>query len=351
MFETLGFQHVTPLQASVALGLGLGAVYGVLAQRAGFCLRRGLVGDWGECLPALGVWAMALALAIAGTQVAVAAGVVSFDSHRFLAPDLPVVSVLVGGALFGAGMVLSGGCVSRLTVLAGAGNLRAGVVLVVFAIVAHAAMKGVLAPLRSVLGGMTVDTGGVVTLTALPGGSVWIWCLALAAAVLALRSGASQRHLVMAALIGLLVALGWVGTGFVLQDDFDPVPLQSLGFTGPMADTLFWTMAATAIPAGFGTGLAAGAVAGSVAAAICAGEFRWSILEGPRQTGRYLAGAALMGTGGVLAGGCTVGAGLSGVATASIAAVLALTSMAASARIVGRLLAEGPARTGRPTGA
>ena len=345
MFETLGFQDVTPLQASVVLGLVLGAMYGALAQRSGFCLRRSLVGERNECLPALGVWAMALAVAIAGTQGAVAAGVVSFDVHRFLAPDLPVVAVLVGGALFGAGMVLSGGCVSRLAVLSGAGNLRAVLVLVIFAIVAHAAMKGVLAPLRSALAGITVDPGGVA-LTALPGGAVWAWSLALAAAVLALRSGASRRHLVMAALIGLLVPLGWVGTGFVLQDDFDPLPLQSLGFTGPTANTLFWTMAATAIPAGFGTGLLAGVVAGSVAAAVSAGEFRWVSLEGPRQTGRYLAGAALMGTGGVLAGGCTVGAGLSGVSTMSIAAILALTAMVVSARIVGKLLAQEPARTG-----
>ncbi len=347
MFETLGFERVTPLQASVVLGLVLGAVYGVLAQRSRFCLRRSLVGDWSECLPALGVWAMALALAIAGTQGAVAAGVVSFDAHRFLSPDLPLVSVLVGGALFGAGMVLSGGCVSRLTVLAGAGNLRSALVLVVFAVVAYATMKGVLAPLRTTLGDWTVDPGGRVALTALPGGAVWAWGLALAAVVLAFRSGAAPRHLVMGAVIGLLVPLGWIGTGFVLLDDFDPVPLQSLGFTGPTADTLFWTMAATAISAGFGTGLAAGVIAGSAVAAVSAGEFRWSSLEGPRQTGRYMAGAALMGTGGVLAGGCTVGAGLSGVSTASVAAILALTAMAASARITGKVLAEEPVRANR----
>jgi uncharacterized membrane protein YedE/YeeE len=80
-------------------------------------------------------------------------------------------------------------------------------------------------------------------------------------------------------------------------------------------------------------------VAGSVAAAMSAGEFRWVSLEGPRQTGRYLAGAVMMGVGGVLAGGCTVGAGLSGVSTASLAALLALAAMAVSARAVGVLLA------------
>ena len=340
MFESLGFEALTPLGASVLLGLGLGGIYGALAQRSAFCLRRSLVGQWRDCLPALGVWVMGLATAIAGTRLAVAAGLVSFEAHRFLAPDLPVASALVGGALFGAGMVLAGGCVSRLTVLVGAGNLRALLVLLVFAVTAHATMKGVLAPLRETLGAATVPGDGAAALTALPGSEAWPLGLALAAAVLSLRSGARASHLVMACAIGLLVPLGWIGTGFVLLDDFDPIPLQSLGFTGPMADTLFWTVAATSIPAGFGTGLAAGVVAGSLAAALVAGDFRWESLEGPRQTGRYLAGAVMMGVGGVLAGGCTVGAGLSGVSTASFAALLALAAMAASARAAGIVLAR-----------
>ena len=339
MFEALGFEELTPLTASVVLGLVLGILYGALAQRSAFCLRRSLVGRWRDCLPALGVWVMGLATAIAGTRLAVAAGLVSFEAHRFLSPDLPVASVLLGGALFGAGMVLAGGCVSRLAVLVGAGNLRALLVLLVFAVAAHATMKGVLAPLRVALGAAAVDGGGAAAITALPGGEIWPLLLALAAALLALRSGASGAHLAMAAAIGLLIPLGWVGTGFVLLDDFDPIPLQSLGFTGPMADTLFWTVAATSIPAGFGTGLAAGVVAGSGVAARVAGEFRWESLEGPRQTGRYLAGAVMMGVGGVLAGGCTVGAGLSGVSTASLAALLALAAMAATARATAVVLA------------
>ena len=291
MFETLGFEETTPLAASVMLGLVLGCLYGALAQRSAFCLRRSLVGRWRDCLPALGVWVLALAAAIAGTRLAVATGLVSFEGHRFLAPDIPVVSAVVGGALFGTGMVLAGGCVSRLTVLTGAGNLRALLVLVVFAVTAHAAMKGVLAPLREALGAAAVYGGEAPALTSLPGGDAWPLGLAFAAAVLAVRSGARTSHMVMAVAIGLLVPLGWVGTGFLLLDDFDPIPLQSMGFTGPTADTLFWTVAATSIPAGFGTGLVAGVIAGSLAAALATGEFRWESFEGPRQTGRYLAGA------------------------------------------------------------
>ena len=337
MFEELGFEELTPLTASVLLGLALGCAYGALAQRSAFCLRRSLVGQWRDCLPALGTWAMGLACAIAGTRLAVAAGLISFEAHRFLASDLPLASVLVGGALFGAGMVLAGGCASRLTVLVGTGNLRALLVLVVFAVTALAAMKGALAPVRVALGAASVPGAGT-SLAALPGGEIWPLGLAFALVLLALRSAAPASHLAMAGAIGLLVPLGWVGTGFLLLDDFDPIPVQSMGFTGPMADTLFWTVAATSIPAGFGTGLAAGVIAGSLAAALVAGEFRWQSLEGPRQTGRYLAGAVLMGVGGVLAGGCTVGAGLSGVSTASLAALLALAAMAASTRAVGVML-------------
>ncbi len=340
MYETLGFEILTPIGASVALGLVLGLAYGALAQRSAFCLRRSLVGPWRDCLPALGAFAMALAVAIAGTRLAVAGGLVTFEAHRFLAPEVPVASALLGGALFGAGMVLTGGCASRLTVLTGTGNLRALLVLVVFAVTALATMRGVLAPLRETLGAASVHGGGAAAFTALPGGEVWPLGLALAALLFALRSGASRAHLAMAGAIGALVPIGWIGTGFLLLDDFDPIPLQSLGFTGPNADTLFWTMAATAIPAGFGTGLVAGVLAGSLAASRLAGEFRWVSLEGPRQTGRYLAGAVMMGVGGVLAGGCTVGAGLSGVSTASVAALLALTAMVAAARTFGVALAH-----------
>ena len=340
MFHALGFEELTPLAASVLLGLVLGCAYGALAQRSAFCLRRSLVGRWQNCLPALGAWTMALSVAIVGTQLAVASDLITFEAHRFLAPDLPVVSVLLGGALFGTGMVLTGGCVSRLAVLVGSGNLRALLVLLVFAITAHAAMKGVLAPIRETLHAASVPVESAAAITVLPGGEIWAFGLALVLGIFAIRSGARASHLVMAGLIGLLVPLAWVGTGLVLWDDFDPIPLQSLGFTGPTADTLFWTVAATSIPAGFGTGLLAGVVAGSLLATLVAGEFSWVSLEGPRQTGRYLAGGVMMGIGGVLAGGCTVGAGLSGVSTASVAALLALGAMAISARTAGAILAD-----------
>ena len=330
MFESLGFETLTATQAAVWFALGLGVVFGALAQVTRFCLRRALVGE--DRRQAAGVWLMALAVAVLGTQAAVAQGWVGFGGHRFMAADLPVLAIVAGGLMFGAGMVLTRGCISRLTVLSGSGNLRAALVLLVFAVTAHAAMKGVLAPLRSTLSSITLplETG------ALPGNPlVWMAFIAAAALVFALRSGNRASTLALAALIGALVPLAWVGTGFLLQDDFDPIAMQSLSFTAPASEALFFTVASTAVPANFGAGLIGGVLVGATLAARLSGGFQWQSFESPRQTGRYMAGAVLMGLGGVLAGGCTVGAGLAGVPTLSQAAALALASI-----IVGGLLAQ-----------
>lgn len=337
MFESLGFETLTAPQVAVFFGLGLGVLFGVLAQITRFCLRRAVVGE--DRRSAAGVWLTALAIALLGTQAAVSLGWIGFGDHRFMAAELPVLAIGTGGLLFGAGMVLTRGCVSRLTVLTGAGNLRALTVLLVFAVVVHATLKGVLAPLRTSLGSVTLPLDSA----ALPGHPlIWAGLLALAALAFALRSGNRPGMLVLAALLGALVPLGWVGTGFVLYDDFDPIALESLSFTLPFSEALFYTVASTSISASFGSGLVGGVLVGALVAALLRGQFAWASFDNPRQTGRYLAGAVLMGIGGPLAGGCTVGAGLSGVSTLSVAAVLALGSIVAGALLAHRLLESAP---------
>ena len=190
-----------------------------------------------------------------------------------------------------------------------------------------------------------VNMGDTLGFGALPGGPL-LWTLVLAAAALVIAATSRNRPvmLVLAALLGLLVPLAWVGTGFVLYDDFDPIAMESLSFTSAWADTLFWTIASTSIPAGFGSGLIGGVLVGALIASLAGGRFRWQSFESPGQTGRYMAGAGLMGMGGVMAGGCTVGAGLAGVPTLSFAAVLALGSIAVGALVCDALLGRAPAR-------
>ncbi|MCV2893983.1 YeeE/YedE family protein [Lentibacter sp. XHP0401] len=342
MFESFGFESLTPVQASLYLALALGVAFGVLAEITRFCLRRALVSaDQSERRAAGGVWLMALTVALIGTQAGVSAGLINFDAHRFLASDLPVLAIVLGGLAFGAGMVLTRGCASRLAVLTGSGNLRAGFVLVLFAIAAHATLKGVLAPLSAALASVTLPLGSFTSLAALPGGALpYTGGLALTFFALALRSGASWRNLALAVLIGLIVPAAWLGTGYVLYDEFDPIVAESLSLTAPATATLFWAIASTSIAPGFGVGIVGGILAGAAVSALAFKRFAWVSFESPAQTGRYTLGAILMGVGGVLAGGCTLGAGLSGIPTLGFSAFLALAAIIAGAKIAGRVLNE-----------
>ncbi len=339
MFEALGIDYLTPQQASVFLGLFLGGAFGFLAEITRFCLRRAVAGDAQDRKPAAGVWLVALAAAVLGTQAAVATGLVSFESHRFLTPELPWLAIVIGGLLFGSGMVLTRGCISRLTVLLGSGNLRALTVLLVFAVTAHATLKGILAPLRTTLGSVTVPLGDFTSLAALPGGAlIWTALIVATCATLAVRSGARPLHLGLAALLGLLVPMAWVGTGFVLFDEFDPISMEGLSTTSSSAEGLFWLIASTSIPAGFGTGFIGGIIVGALVSSVASGRFHPQSFGAPGQTARYVGGGVLMGVGGVLAGGCTLGAGLSGVPTLSFAAILAIVSIIAGGAIADRVI-------------
>lgn len=339
MFEELGLENWTPLAASLVFGLGLGAIYGFLAQRSGFCLRNGLVGTGQSRRSGLATWLMALASALVGTQTLIAAGFLDFSGHRFHAPDIAIAAIVAGGLIFGAGMVLTRGCASRLSVLAATGNLRALAVLLVFAVFAHVTLKGILAPFRVWLGSFTLPVGDASVLANWTGGGTfWTGLIVVSILFYAYRSGARWQSLVTGAAIGALVPLGWFGTGFVLFDEFDPIALDSLAFTSASSETLFWGIAGTAIAPGFGVGILSGTLLGSFVSALLGGALKWQGFTSQTSTGRYLTGGAMMGVGGVLAGGCTIGAGLSGVSTLSVSAIIALASIAGGALLTNAFL-------------
>jgi uncharacterized membrane protein YedE/YeeE len=335
-----------PWELHVALGAVLGALFGIAAQVSRFCLRRAVAGEEGERSAAAGVWLTGFAFAILAVQAAAVLGLVDLDGHRWMATDLPVLALVLGGAALGTGMVLTRGCVSRLTVLAASGNLRAVMALVLFAIVAHAMLKGVLAPFRVSLGGIAFESP-IAWLGELPGGpGFWAALIALPLLVFAVRSGARRIDLALGGLIGLVAAAGWAFTSVLLYDEFDPLAVQSVAFTLPWSDTLFWAIASTAIKPTFGVGFVGGVLVGALLSALFRREARLESFESPGQTLRFGLGATLMGIGGALAGGCTVGAGIAGGATLSVAALIALISIAAGAGIANAALRRQAGATG-----
>ena len=331
LLETLEFGGEVRSLHLIA-GLILGLIFGVAAQISRFCLRRAVAGDVSERSSAGAVWLTGLAAAIVGFALAQSFGLVAIEDHRFLSPSLPIAAILIGGLAFGAGMVLTRGCVSRLTVLSGTGNLRAVLVLLTFAVAAHATIKGVLAPVRTSLGSLNVELP-VGSIAELPFGLPGLALVVLLIAGYLIRTARPRTlHVVLGAVVGLVAVAGWMATSVLLFDDFDPLPVQTAAFTLPWTDSLFWVIASTAIPAGFGVGFIGGVLTGSFLSASARGELKLQSFSSGGETLRYIAGGTLMGVGGVLAGGCTVGAGLSGSATGSIAALVALGAIVVGAK-------------------
>lgn len=136
-------------------GLVIGAMFRSFAQRSRFCLRAAVIEFWrAQFGEKLSVWLLAFATAVVTVQLLVLTGVPDSSSARQIAACGSLSEALVGGLLFGAGMIMTRGCASRLLVLLASGNLRALLSGLIFAVAAQAALSGALAPLRETISGL-----------------------------------------------------------------------------------------------------------------------------------------------------------------------------------------------------
>ncbi|MBV0891384.1 YeeE/YedE family protein [Paracoccus sp. Z118] len=340
--------------SAVALGLVLGAVFGAAAGTGRFCLLRGLKGlRPGGDLTALRAFALAMVVALLATQTLNLAGGTDLGAAMPLRASNPWPSMLTGGVIFGLGMVLANACGARALVLLGGGNLRSLLVLLCLGLAAQATLTGVLAPLRMAVQQMgSPSTGSLPQLLASAGLG---FPLALSVAAPALLLGLfalpllrrSPLEAMMAAIVGLTVAGGWWIT-FATDDPFDPRPLTSISFVGPVGESLLWTMLATGRQLGFAVAVIGGTLAGAFAAAILTRSFRPESFGSPRQMLGATFGGVLMGFGGVLALGCSIGQGLSGFSTLSLGSLVALAGIVAGAA-VGLSLFPHPSPAGATT--
>ena len=276
--------------------------------------------------PRLRGFLLAMAVAVIATQALVLAGWLDLSKAVVLPNSLFWVGALLGGALFGVGMTLTGGCGTRLLVLAAGGNLRSVVSFVVFALVAYATVRGILAPARASL----MAAGSIIlpkqTLPLAAGAAVIVLALAFVA-----WHRVPARHLVAGALIGLLVPLGYLATGVLGRDEFEPTTVQSINVTQAGGDALVYLLIWTGAKINFGIAFVAGVLAGAALVAVLGRDFKLVGFEQPADMLRYAAGAAMMGVGGVLALGCTIGNGLTGIASLAPTSFIAVPAMALAA--------------------
>ncbi|GAB1380724.1 YeeE/YedE family protein [Pararhodobacter aggregans] len=317
-------------RAGALFGLLTGMVFGIAAQRSSFCLRaatvefaRGILGG------KVGVWLLTFSTAMVWVQGAQWLGLFDARDARMMGVAGSWSGALIGGLMFGVGMVLARGCSGRLLVLAATGNLRSVVSGLIFAVVAQMSLHGWLAPFRSWLAGLWTTPNGqnlnLLTLIGLPdeAGLVLGLILALVAISVAVRAKMPVATLVFASGVGFAVALGWVLTWTLAEIAWEPVNVTSATFTGPSANTLMFFLEPS--PAlNFDIGLVPGVFLGAFLSALVRREFRFQGFEGEANMRRSMFGAVLMGFGGMLAGGCAIGAGVTGGSIFAATAWLAL---------------------------
>lgn len=328
---------MTPAALSLWAGFAIGLAFGATGQVTGFCLNRGLrgylvAGDGNK----IRAFALALAVAILGAQVADAVGLVDLRRSIYVGESFSWLLLPLGGILFGYGMIAANGCGARALVLLAQGNLRSFVVLVCLGIAAYVVLTGVLAPARTAVAGVTGASlsAGPQSLAYLLASSVsvnvarFVTALVLAGLLLLFAFGdrtfrASRKDVLGGLIIGALIPAGWLATGWLGSDEFDPVPLVSLTFVAPIGDAIQYAMLATGVSLDFGVAVVIGVFIGAFAAALATNSLHLEGFTTAPRMARYMAGGALMGAGGALALGCSIGQGLTGVSTLAIGSFLA----------------------------
>jgi hypothetical protein len=301
---------------------------------------------------------LAAAITTLGFALLSAFGIVRATQTLYASTQWLWLSALVGGGLFGFGMVLSSGCVSKTLVRVGGGNLKALVVVLVTGITGFATLKGLTAVWRvQTVDRVTAQLGAnadVATLLARgsgvsPGSAALMAGGVIGAALLvfALASRESRRPLnvVAGAGVGLLVlAMFWV-TGHLghlaehpqtLEESWlatNSTRAEGLSFVAPTAFALDWVMFFSDAGKRMTVGIVsvAGVILGSAAMALARRSFRWEGFAGTPDLGHHLVGGALMGVGGVTALGCSIGQGVTGISTLSLTSFVAASSMIAGA--------------------
>ena len=143
----------------------------------------------------------------------------------------------------------------------------------------------------------------------------------------------SPRLLASGLAVGAAIAFGWLATGWLADDEFDPTRVSSLTFVAPLGDTILYIATFSGARLNFGIGSVAGVVAGSFAAAMLARGFRWEACDDARELKRHMTGALLMGIGGVMSMGCTIGQGLTAFSTLAVSAPITMLAIACGARL------------------
>lgn len=334
----------------VLLGLAIGLVLGWVSRFSNFC-TVGAISDWyasGD-QTRLRMWMLAIATAMIGTQTLILGDLIVTKDSFYVTQPIYWLSYILGGLLFGFGMVLASGCGSRNLVRIGGGSLKAMVVFLIMAVFAYMTMRGIFGVMRvASIEKIIIPVAGrqdLPSLLAQPRALV-VALVASSMLVYVFMSAELRkqpRYIAGGLAIGGLVTAGWWVTGHIGFIPEDPNTLEprflatntrgveSLTFVAPLAYWLdllmLWSDKSRGIT--FSVAAVTGVVIGAWIHALSSKTFRWEGFADRADLARHMTGGAMMGVGGVVAFGCTIGQGITGVS------LMALGSFMATAAIIG----------------
>jgi uncharacterized membrane protein YedE/YeeE len=309
----------------------------------------GAVSDWINMgsVTRLKVWFLAMGIALIGAQAMHGLGMIDLTTSIYLSTNFTWLGYILGGLIFGVGMTIGSGCGQRTLVRVGSGNLKSLVLLIVMAVSAYMTVRGLLALLRLEINTPTAIDLAERNLTSqgIPGLiSSWIGISPAFAAMLltALIGGSaiviafrdrdirtSFDNLLAGVGIGLIIAAAWYVTGVLGFDDFEPIPLEGISFISPVGNTLSYLMTYTGSAINFGIAVVFGMVFGSFLYSVVTGTFRIENFNDRSDLVNHLWGGVLMGFGGVMSLGCTIGQGITGMSTLALGSLMAILSIIA----------------------
>lgn len=311
-------------------GFVVGLIFGAVVQRQRFCMVAAvgnlvLMRDWRHVQAFLA----AFAVAIAGTQWLEAGGLVPVAESVYRGARVDWLGAGAGGLIFGFGATLAGGCAARTLVRAAEGSYGAWLALLMFALAAAVTQFGMLSTARMALSDwsaytLSTEDSSLSALLgispAMAGAAAATVCVGM---LMVVGRGERDRRLILGgAAIGALVVAAWWITGNLARDEFTIARPSALNISGPLARIIYYLTSGDRTGLGFGIAFVIGTAAGGSASALLGGTFRWQAPDA-RYIPNYLAGGALMGTGAIMAGGCNIGQGLSGVSTLALGSLIA----------------------------
>ncbi|PKO35325.1 MAG: transporter [Betaproteobacteria bacterium HGW-Betaproteobacteria-7] len=342
------------------LAFAVAFVFGAIGQKTHFCTMGAVsdivnMGEWSR----MRMWLLAIGVAILGAGVLHAAGLIDLDKSIYRTTAFTWLSYLLGGFCFGIGMVLASGCGSKTLIRIGSGNLKSVVVFLVLGLFAYMTMRGVFGVFRvNYLDPVAINFPGGQDIPALltaagveASTAFWLAVLGIGGGLTAFcllkRDFWTLDNLLGGLGIGLMVVAAWYVSGHLgyvaehpdtLEEAFlttNSGRMESLTFVAPQAYTLelllLWSDTSRTVTFAIATVL--GVIAGSFAWSLLTRNFRWEGFVSVEDTASHLIGGALMGFGGVLAYGCTVGQGITGFSTLALGSIVTFLAIVAGAAV------------------